>query len=226
MLERRNKMPGILKRMKEKKEEKRKAAEKAEAEKRFKEKSLVNKTLRSLKSTVDKYESQKQIFIKLAREAEARGLRPQYNMAANGLKIVIDSQDKANAMYLNLTISNQIKEMCNDTKMFVDSMSTISKQLSEIQSGIDFVQAQADYNYAMMNINKTEEKLRDFSDNIYDSISSFVESEGGDNKIDEAISALIHGASENIDLPMAETVDNSDIDRKIRELGGLLNECK
>ena len=219
-------MPGILKRMKEKKEEKRKAAEKAEAEKRFKEKSLVNKTLRSLKSTVDKYESQKQIFIKLAREAEARGLRPQYNMAANGLKIVIDSQDKANAMYLNLTISNQIKEMCNDTKMFVDSMSTISKQLSEIQSGIDFVQAQADYNYAMMNINKTEEKLRDFSDNIYDSISSFVESEGGDNKIDEAISALIHGASENIDLPMAETVDNSDIDRKIRELGGLLNECK
>ena len=219
-------MPGILKRMKEKKEEERKAAEKAEAEKRFKEKSLVNKTLRSLKSTVDKYESQKQIFIKLAREAEARGLRPQYNMAANGLKIVIDSQDKANAMYLNLTISNQIKEMCNDTKMFVDSMSTISKQLSEIQSGIDFVQAQADYNYAMMNINKTEEKLRDFSDNIYDSISSFVESEGGDNKIDEAISALIHGASENIDLPMAETVDNSDIDRKIRELGGLLNECK
>lgn len=226
MLGRRNKMPGILKRMKEKKEEERKAAEKAEAEKRFKEKSLVNKTLRSLKSTVDKYESQKQIFIKLAREAEARGLRPQYNMAANGLKIVIDSQDKANAMYLNLTISNQIKEMCNDTKMFVDSMSTISKQLSEIQSGIDFVQAQADYNYAMMNINKTEEKLRDFSDNIYDSISSFVESEGGDNKIDEAISALIHGASENIDLPMAETVDNSDIDRKIRELGGLLNECK
>ena len=226
MLGRRNKMPGILNRIKEKKEEKRKAAEKAEAEKRFKEKSLVNKTLRSLKSTVDKYEGQKQIFIKLAREAEARGLRPQYNMAANGLKIVIDSQDKANAMYLNLTISNQIKEMCNDTKMFVDSMSTISKQLSEIQSGIDFVQAQADYNYAMMNINKTEEKLRDFSDNIYDSISSFVESEDGDNKIDEAISALIHGASENIDLPMAETVDNSDIDRKIRELGGLLNECK
>ena len=219
-------MPGILKIIKEKKEEKRKAAEKAEAEKRFKEKSLVNKTLRSLKSTVDKYEGQKQIFIKLAREAGARGLKPQYNMAANGLKIVIDSQDKANAMYLNLTISNQIKEMCNDTKMFVDSMSTISKQLSEIQSGIDFVQAQADYNYAMMNINKTEEKLRDFSDNIYDSISSFVESEGGDNKIDEAISALIHGASENIDLPMAETVDNSDIDRKIRELGGLLNECK
>jgi hypothetical protein len=129
-------------------------------------------------------------------------------------------------MYLNLTISNQIKEMCNDTKMFVDSMSTISKQLSEIQAGIDFVQAQADYNYAMLNINKTEEKLRDFSDNIYDSISSFVENEDSDSKIDEAISALIHGASENIDLPVVEAVDNSDIDRKIRELGGLLNECK
>lgn len=219
-------MAGILKKIKEKKEAKKRAAEKAEAERRFKEKSLVNKTLRSLKSTVDKYEGQKQIFIKLAREAEARGLKPQYNMAANGLKIVIDSQDKANAMYLNLTISNQIKEMCNDTKMFVDSMSTISKQLSEIQAGIDFVQAQADYNYAMLNINKTEEKLRDFSDNIYDSISSFVENEDSDSKIDEAISALIHGASENIDLPVVEAVDNSDIDRKIRELGGLLNECK
>ena len=216
----------ILKKSKEKKEEKRKAQERAEAEKKFKEKSLVNKTLRSLKSTVDKYEGQKQIFIRLAREAEARGLKPQYNMAANGLKIVIDSQDKANAMYLNLTISNQIKEMCNDTKMFVDSMSTISKQLSELQLGIDFVQAQADYNYAMMNINKTEERLRDFSDNIYDSISSFVENEDSDSRVDEAINALIHGASENINLPTMETVDNSEIDRKIRELGGLLNECR
>ena len=216
----------ILKKSKEKKEEKRKAQERAEAEKKFKEKSLVNKTLRSLKSTVDKYEGQKQIFIRLAREAEARGLKPQYNMAANGLKIVIDSQDKANAMYLNLTISNQIKEMCNDTKMFVDSMFTISKQLSELQLGIDFVQAQADYNYAMMNINKTEERLRDFSDNICDSISSFVENEDTDSRVDEAINALIHGASENINLPTMETVDNSEIDRKIRELGGLLNECR
>lgn len=216
----------IFKKRKEKMEEKRKAQERAEAEKKFKEKSLVNKTLRSLKNTVDKYESQKQIFIRLAREAEARGLKPQYNMAANGLKIVIDSQDKANAMYLNLTISNQIKEMCNDTKMFVDSMSTISKQLSELQLGIDFVQAQADYNYAMLNINKTEERLRDFSDNIYDSISSFVENEDSDNRVDEAINALIHGASENINLPTMETVDNSEIDRKIRELGGLLNECR
>lgn len=216
----------IFKKRKEKMEEKRKAQERAEAEKKFKEKSLVNKTLRSLKNTVDKYESQKQIFIRLAREAEARGLKPQYNMAANGLKIVIDSQDKANAMYLNLTISNQIKEMCNDTKMFVDSMSTISKQLSELQLGIDFVQAQADYNYAMLNINKTEERLRDFSDNIYDSISSFVENEDSDNRVDEAINALIHGASENINLPTIETVDNSEIDRKIRELGGLLNECR
>ena len=216
----------ILKKSKEKKEEKRKAQERAEAEKKFKEKSLVNKTLRSLKSTVDKYEGQKQIFIRLAREAEARGLKPQYNMAANGLKIVIDSQDKANAMYLNLTISNQIKEMCNDTKMFVDSMSTISKQLSELQLGIDFVQAQADYNYAMMNINKTEERLRDFSDNICDSISSFVENEDTDSRVDEAINALIHGASENINLPTMETVGNSEIDRKIRELGGLLNECR
>lgn len=216
----------IFKKSREKKEEKRKAQERAEAEKKFKEKSLVNKTLRSLKSTVDKYENQKQIFIRLAREAEARGLKPQYNMAANGLKIVIDSQDKANAMYLNLTISNQIKEMCNDTKMFVDSMSTISKQLSELQLGIDFVQAQADYNYAMLNINKTEERLRDFSDNIYDSISSFVENEDSDSRVDEAINALIHGASENINLPTMETVDNSEIDRKIRELGGLLNECR
>lgn len=226
--ERKKNMPilSMIKKAKEKKEEKRRAAEKAEAERKFKEKSLVKKTLRSLKNTVDKYEGQKQIFIKLAREAEARGLMPQYNMAANGLKIVIESQDKAKAMYLNLTISNQIKEMCNDTKMFVDSMSTISKQLSEIQAGIDFVQAQADYNYAMLNINKTEEKLKDFSDNIYDSISSFVENDDQDSKIDEAISALIHGASENIDLPSVETVDNSDIDRKIRELGGLLNECK
>lgn len=209
---------------KAKKEEQRRLAEQAEFEKKLKEKALINKTLRGLRNTVEKYETQKKTLIELAQAAERRGLKPQYNMAANGLKIVIESQDKANAMYLNLTISNQIKEMCNDTKAFVDSMSTIAKQLSEIQSTIDFTQAQYDYNCAMTQIAQTEEKLKDFSDNIYDSLASYTESADEDGKINEAIDALIHGASSEIQLPEAEKTD--EIDKRIRELEGMLNGCK
>lgn len=214
----------MFKKRKIKMEEKRKEAEKAELGRRLKEKALINRTLRGLKNTVDKYEMQKETLIRLAREAERRGLAPQYSMAANGLKIVIESQDKANAMYLNLTISNQIKEMCNDTKAFVDSMSAIAKQLSEIQSTIDFTQAQYDYECAMTNITQTEERLRDFSDNIYDSLASYADGTDSGGKVDEAIKALIRGASSDIHLPDSE--NNEDIDKKIKELEGMLNGCK
>lgn len=214
--------------MKKRKEEKRKAEEMARREKELKERTLINKTMRNLKAAVERYESQKQIFINLAQEAERRGLRPQYNMAANGLKIVIESQDKANAMYLNLMTSVQMKEMFKDTKDFVASMSTVAKQLSEIQSEIDFGQAQYDYDCAMSNITVAEEKLRDFTDNVYDSISDYADT-NDNGKVDEAIASLIHNTSSSMKIPsggVAVNEDNSGIDKMIGKLENMLNDCR
>lgn len=217
-------MFGIKERQQKKENERRRLQQ----EKEFKERALINKTLRSLKGAVEKYENQKQILIQLAREAEVRGLKPQYNMAASGLKIIIDSQDKANAMYLNLTITNQIKSMGKVTEEFVNAMSTVSKELSEIESSVDFTQAQYDYSCAMNNIAAVEEKLRDFTDNIYDSIETYAESSMPDERIDKAIDMLIHNTTTNLGSNVQSTVgeDNSAIDLKIRELENMLNGCK
>lgn len=215
----------MFKTRKQRAEERRKEMERAALEKEYKEKALINKTVRDLKRSLDKYEEQKNILIKLAKEAEMRSLKPQYNMAANGLKIVIQSQDKINAMYLNLTISNQIRMLTKNTKSFVESMSMTAKQLTEIQSDIDFGQAQLDYDQAMAAISETDEKLKDFSDNIFESVSTYTESCEKNDEVDAAIDALIHNASDAMNVPTAtDSFEKNDleIDKKIHELEAMI----
>ena len=208
------------KKLQEEMERKKKAEEKAAMEKNCREKLLFNQTLNGLKKAMQKYEDQKDIFIQFAREAEKRGMKAQYNMAKNGLKIVMDSYERVWAMYLNLTISNQIKQVTNDTKMFVDSMSSISKQLSEINSSIDFTQMQLDYTQAMEQISKAEEELKGFSENVYSTIEDYA-SNNSDSKIDSAYDELIHS-----DLSESTTKEREEglrIDRKIDRLEEMIH---
>lgn len=217
----------MFNKIKEIKEQKRRAEEKAELEKKLKEKALINKTLRNLEGMIKKYEAQKEEFIQLARRAEQFNYTAQYNLAKNGLKLIMDSYDRANQMYLSLTISNRLKETFSDTKAFVDSMSTISKQLSELQSTIDIEGAQNEYLMAMQNINQAEEKLQEFSDGICNAATDMTEGFKGDAKLDEALSALIRSTDGGISVPASPVSENnSEIDRKISELEGLINECR
>ena len=217
----------MFNKIKEMKEQKRRAEEKAELEKKLKEKALINKTLRNLEGMIKKYETQKEEFIQLARRAEQFNYTAQYNLAKNGLKLIMDSYDRANQMYLSLTISNRLKETFSDTKAFVDSMSTISKQLSELQSTIDIEGAQNEYLMAMQNINQAEEKLQEFSDGICNAATDMTEGFKGDAKLDEALSALIRSTDGGISVPASPVSENnSEIDRKISELEGLINECR
>lgn len=217
----------MFKKIKEIQEQKRKAEEQAELDRKFKEKALINKTLRNLESMIKKYEAQKEEFIQLARRAEQFNYTAQYNLAKNGLKLIMDSYDRANQMYLSLTISNRLKETFSDTKAFVDSMSTISKQLSELQSTIDIEGAQNEYLTAMQNISQAEEKLQEFSDGICNAATDMTEGFKGDTKLDAALTALIHSTDGGLSVPSVPvTENNSEIDRRISELEGLINECR
>lgn len=208
------------KRLQEEMEMKKKAEERAALEKECREKLLFNQTLNSLKKAMQKYEEQKGVFIQFAREAEKRGMKAQYQMAKNGLKIVMDSYDRVWAMYLNLTISNQIKQVTNDTKMFVDSMSSISRQLSEINASIDFTEMQLDYTQAMAQISQAEEKLKGFSENVYSTIEDYASS-NSDSKIDSAYDELIH--SDLCEESAKEREEGLRIDRKIDRLEEMIH---
>lgn len=215
---------------------KQKELERAKFEKEYREKTLINKTLRQLKNTYDKYETQKEIFIKMAKEAKERGFTPQYNMARTGLKIILDSQEKASSMYLNLAISNQIKQTVGDTKKFILSMSEISKELSEVNSQIDFVEAQKNYDYAMQEISAMEERLNDFSENISTSLEDYAEFKSEDEKVDKALDMLINGSgklsapsvtpvSVAEPLPVADK-DKDFISEKMKALDELMKDLK
>ena len=209
------------KKIQEELERQKKEAERLAAEKEYKEKVLYNQTVNTLKKAIKRYEDQIDVFIGMARESEKRGLKAQYNMAANGLKIVIDSRDRVSAMYMSLVVSNQIKQVTKDTKLFIDGMSSMAKQLSDIDSSIDFAQLQLDYGKAMTQIGQAEEKLQAFSDNVYSAIDEYA-GRNDDVKVDKAIDELIHS-----DMP-ASTVaikdeDDVKISGRIEELEALIH---
>ncbi len=206
----------------------REAEKRAAFEKDIKERTIYNQTIKNLKNAMSKYEAQKEEFLKIARDAYNRGLMPQYNMAKNGLKIVLDSHDKVTAMYLDLTISNQIKQVTKDTKMFVDTMSIVSRQLSEINSSIDYTQVRYDYEQAISQISQAEEKLRDFSDVVYDSIENYsLGNQDMDTKVSEALDQLIRGSTESEmrtpTVRKANEEENQKIDARIGELEAMIH---
>ena len=203
-------------------EERKKEEEKAAFEKEYKEKILFNQTVNTLKKAMKKYEEQVDIFIRLAREAKTRGLNSQYNMAKNGLKIVIDSRNRVSAMYMSLTVSNQIKQVTKDTKVFVNGMSSIAKQLSEINSELDFSELQMEYGQAMAQITLAEEKLNSFSENIYDAIEEYSGTED-DSKISKALDDLIGSDLSPLSSTVADSAEDVAIDSKMDELEALIN---
>lgn len=204
-------------------EERKKAEEQAAFEKEYKEKMLYNQTINTLKKAMKKYEDQIDVFIKLAKEAQNRGLKAQYNMAKNGLKIVIDSRDRVSAMYMSLTVSNQIKQVTKDTKVFVNGMSSLAKQLSEMNSELDLSNIQMEYTQAMTQITQAEEKLNSFSENIYDAIEEYSGTED-DSKISKALDNLINSDLSPLSSTVANSADNVDIDSRMDELEALINE--
>lgn len=212
----------MTKRKKEKLAQQEKQRLNEQREKEFRERTLINKTLRELQRNIEKYENQKQLFIKMAREAEKRNLTSQYKMAANGLKIVIEAQDKANAMYLNLTIADQIKQFGTNTTNFVASMNTLSKQLAAINQNLDFVQVENDYNTAMQEVSDMEEKLRSFSDTIQDSVESYASLGQDDGKVDKAIEMMIHSTPSDDEIQSATDSVNQSIDLKIKDIDRLI----
>ena len=203
-------------------EERKKEEEKAAFEKEYKEKILFNQTVNTLKKAMKKYEEQVDIFIRLAREAKTRGLKSQYNMAKNGLKIVIDSRNRVSAMYMSLTVSNQIKQVTKDTKVFVNGMSSIAKQLSEVNSELDFSELQMEYGQAMAQITLAEEKLNSFSENIYDAIEEYSGTED-DSKISKALDDLIGSDLSPLSSTVADSAEDVAIDSKMDELEALIN---
>lgn len=205
-------MFGIEKRRKAKEE----ALKKAQYEKEFRARALVNRTLRELKRSEEKYKEQQKLFLSYARDAAKNGLEAQYNMAKNGLKVVLESQRKVSAMYLNLTISNEIKKMTTNTRDFVGTMSAISKDLSEVTASMDFGELQMEYDMAMLQISQMDERVKDFTDNMYSSVEDY-NARSEDPKIDSVIDDMIQKG-----YRMEET--NTDVDKKLKALEDMIHD--
>ena len=195
-------------------------------EKELKEKTLINRTLKTLKNQIDRYEEQQKKFITLARMAEKRGNKKSYAFAASALKMVRSQCDRVSEMYLALTVSNEMRSVAKDSRAFVDSMSVVSRQLAEINSSIDFGSVGLEFEKAMQSMSMAEEKLKEFSDNIQESVSEYADS-GFDEKMDAAIDALIHDTATEERTEKNYTTDRTtvDINSRIKEMEEMLHGC-
>ena len=101
---------------------------KKEIEKRM----LIKRTITAMEKQIKKLEEQKQVYIDAGKQAKAKGLSAQYNLALSGLRMTIAQQRRVYEMKLNFEITSQMKDMTQMTSEFLQGMGSLSKDMMKL----------------------------------------------------------------------------------------------
>jgi ATP-dependent helicase YprA (DUF1998 family) len=166
---------------------------KEEREKEYKAKALINRTKRDLKKQIDKLVVEKENFLSLAKEAKNTNDKGAYLSAYAGWKIAFGIQEKANKMLIKLSITQNMKEIGDISKNFMNSMLTISKQIATTSKSFDFMDAEKDFQEAMADLTASDDALDIFLANLDTSLDDYADSNIDNiNEIDNEFTNLVN----------------------------------
>lgn len=142
------------------------------SKKEIEKKMLIKKTINSMNKQIQKLEEQKQIYINAGKEAKAKGLAAQYNLALSGLKMTIAQQKRVYEMKLNFEITSQMKDMTMMTSEFLKGMSVLSKDMMKLSKEKDFIKVEKQFTEAMTASEMQTEHLESFMDSTQSAFES------------------------------------------------------
>lgn len=142
------------------------------SKKEIEKKMLIKKTINSMNKQIQKLEEQKQIYINAGKEAKAKGLAAQYNLALSGLKMTIAQQKRVYEMKLNFEITSQMKDMTMMTSEFLKGMSVLSKDMMKLSNEKDFIKVEKQFTEAMTASEMQTEHLESFMDSTQSAFES------------------------------------------------------
>ena len=182
----------------------------ANSKKDIKKKMLINKTLNNMNKQIQKLETQKENFIKNAKEAKLKGLTAQYDLAVSGLQMTMAQQKRVYEMKLNFEITSQMKDVTMMTSEFLKGMGVLSKDMGKIAKDTQFKKVGKQFTMAMENVEMQTMNIEAFMDETQASFESNAQqtAQPGDRA---EIEALIADEA-------ATANDSMDIDKALENL--------
>lgn len=147
---------------------------KSAEQKQIEEKILVKKAINNIKSYINKLDDGKKKYISEAKQARLLGVDSQYKLARSGLSMVITQKRVAEQLLLTMEMSEQLKDTANITQTFVTGIDTLSKQITHVNSKLNFNKVHERMSNAMMdsnNMNDGTNTLLDDSNSMFADLS-------------------------------------------------------
>ncbi|MCD8201464.1 MAG: hypothetical protein LUD47_05305 [Clostridia bacterium] len=183
----------------------------ASSKKEMEKKRLVKETISSMTKQIEKLEDQKELYIEKGKEAKAKGLTNQYELALSGLKMTITQIRRMEEMKLNFEITSQMRDMSQMTVDFLKGMGSLSREMSKLTNEKTFLKVQKEFTDAMTGV---ETQMADMDAFMSDTSSAF--------KRNSAMSPEDTKAAERmIDAPSGEELDD-EIEKEFEELKKLM----
>ena len=140
--------------------------------KEIEKRMLIKRTINTMEKQIQKLEEQKRVYIDAGKQAKAKGLTAQYNLALAGLRMTIAQQRRVYEMKLNFEITSQMKDMSAMTSEFLGGMSALSKDMLKLTRERDFSKIQKQFTDAMMGVELQTEQMEAFMDETEAAFSS------------------------------------------------------
>ena len=103
----------------------------SQEKKAMKAKLALRQCIRSLQKWERTLEKKKEDMLRLGREAKRHGIKDQYLLAMNGLKMIMSQQLRAKKMQLQLQLVETLRDLAFVSSGFVGVMGKIGAEVEE-----------------------------------------------------------------------------------------------
>ena len=187
-------------------------------QKRIQNRLEMRRSVRDLERWDRSLEKKKSEMIKLGQEANRQGIKEQYALAFNGLKMIMNQQLRARRMQLQLKLLDSLRDLSQMSSGFMGMMGKVSKEINKVTSGTNFLKNQAAFESGMISI----EQMMGQMDSFMEDMDMNMEDQAGPKTVsDEEIARLF-------DIPEVKTAEAapaadpriSDLSKQLKDMLG------
>ena len=135
---------------------------KSKEQKAMEAKIAVRRGVQDLKKCDRSLEKKKEDMIKHAQEAKRQGISQQYQVAVSGLKMIMAHQKRAQAMVLQLQMTESLRDLTSMGANFVNLLGRVGKEVKKISAAANFAKNQLAFEQGMMAAESAMGQLEDF----------------------------------------------------------------
>ena len=135
---------------------------KSKEQKALEAKLAVRRGIQDLKKCDRSLEKKKEDMIQHAQAAKRQGIDQQFQVAKSGLKMIMAHQKRAQAMILQLQMTESLRDLTSMGAGFVSLLGRVGKEVTKISAAANFAKNQLAFEQGMMAAETAMGQLEDF----------------------------------------------------------------